>query len=166
MVGSDEANVVRYLASLASSTDVKDDDPYQVALTLNLKMKRTSSGDGVKVAITDDPDAPKVFLKEEDFRNRYPWDYAHLTDKLRKRYTDFKATQKYHDVRKLLMKGARYSMSRFLDPGNPKSAKKDFFSPQILDEFDKHYTLKRQALHPEERRGVTTACSRRHQARS
>ncbi len=145
VVGSDEANVVRYLSALASSADVKDDDPYQVALTLNLKMKRTTTGDGIKVAITDDPDAPKVFLKEEDFRNRYPWDYGQLTDKLRKRYSDFKATQAYHDIRKPLMKDAKNCMSRFLDPGNPKSAKKDFFSPQILDEFDKHYTLKRGA---------------------
>ncbi|GKS62949.1 hypothetical protein YTPLAS72_02530 [Nitrospira sp.] len=143
VVGSDEANVVQYLASLASSTDVKDDDPYQVSLTLNLRMKRTSTCDGIKVAITDDPEAPKVFLKEEDFRKRYPWDYGQLTDRLRKRYTDFKTTRAYHDVRKPLMKDAKYCMSRFLDPGNPKSAKKVFFSPQILDEFDKCYTLKK-----------------------
>jgi hypothetical protein len=145
VVGSDEANLVRYLSSLAATTEVKDDDPYQVALTLNLRMKRTSAGEGLKVAITDDPDAPKVFLKEEDFKNRFPWDYAQLTSKLRKRYSDFKATQKYHDLRKPLMKDARYCMSRFLDPGNPKSAKKDFFSPQIVAEFDNHYTLKKGA---------------------
>ena len=142
VVGSDEANVVRYLASLASASEVKDDDPYQVALTLNLKMKRTSTGDGIKVAITDDPDAPKVFLKEEDFKTRFPWDYGQLTDKLRKRYSDFKAARKYHDLRRPLMGDAKYCMSRFLDPGNPKSAKKDFFSSRVLDEFDKHYTKK------------------------
>jgi hypothetical protein len=90
-VRSDEANVIQYLAALAGDPDVRDEDPYQVALTLNLKMKRTSSSDGVRVAITDDPNAPKVFLKEENFRSRYPWDYAQLTEKLRRRYADFKA---------------------------------------------------------------------------
>jgi hypothetical protein len=30
-------------------------------------------------------------------------------------------------------------MARFLDPGNPKSAKKDFYSPNVLTEFDKEY---------------------------
>jgi hypothetical protein len=109
-------------------------------------MKKSTAEGALKVAITDDPDAPRVFLKEEDFKARYPWDYAALTERLRKRYSDFKATEKYHGVRKRLMGDARFSMSRFLDPGNPKSAKKDFFSPQILDEFDKVYT----------RRGVST----------
>ena len=143
VVGSDEAKVVQYLAALAAASDVKDDDPFQVALTLNLKMKRSAAGDGVRVAITDDPEATKVFLKEEDFRQRYPWDYAQLTAKLRKRYTDFKATRKYHDIRKPLMHDARFCMSRFLDPGNPRSAKKDFFSPAILEELDRHYTPKK-----------------------
>lgn len=140
VVGSDEANVVQYLASLAGASEVKDDDPYQVALTLNIKMKRSSTADGIKVAITDDPDAPKVFVKEEDFRQRYPWDYGQLTAKLRKRYSDFKAAQQYHDIRKPLMREAKFCMSRFLDPGNPRSAKKDFFSPTILNEFDKRYS--------------------------
>lgn len=143
VVSSDEAQLVQYLASLASSNEVKDDDPYQISLTLNLKMKRTTADTGLKVAITDDPDAPRVFLKEEDFKARYPWDYNQLTQKLRKRYSDFKITAKYHSVRKPLMGDSKQCMSRFLDPGNPKSAKKDFFSPQILDEFDKRYTLKK-----------------------
>jgi hypothetical protein len=104
-------------------------------------MKRTSADGAINVVITDDPDAPKVFLKEEDFKARYPWDYAKLTEKLRKRYSDFKATDRYHKIRKGLMGNSMYSMSRLLDPGNPKSAKKDFFSASVLDEFDKAYTL-------------------------
>jgi hypothetical protein len=145
VVSSDEAQLVQYLSTLAASTDVKEEDPYQIALSLNLKMKRTATSDGLKVAITDDPDAPKVFLKEEDFKARYPWDYTGLTKRLRKRYAEFKITDKYHKLRRSLMNDAKYSMSRFLDPGNPKSAKKDFFSPQVLDEFDKHYTLRKGA---------------------
>jgi hypothetical protein len=145
VVSSDEAQLVQYLSTLAASTDVKEEDPYQIALSLNLKMKRTATSDGLKVAITDDPDAPKVFLKEEDFKARYPWDYTGLTKRLRKRYAEFKVTDKYHKLRRSLMNDAKYSMSRFLDPGNPKSAKKDFFSPQVLDEFDKHYTLRKGA---------------------
>lgn len=142
VVSSDEAQLVNYLSSLAKAGDVKDDDPYQVSLTLHLKMKRTSSTTGLKVAITDDPDAPRVFLKEEDFKARYPWDYGELTNRLKKRYSDFKITSKYHALRKSLMADAKCHMSRFLDPGNPKSPKKDFFSPDILAEFDKAYKLK------------------------
>jgi len=72
---------------------------------------------GLKVAITDDPDAPKVFLREEDF-TRYPWDYGELTERLRKRHVNFKVVESYHSIRKSLMADSRYCMSRFLDPGN------------------------------------------------
>jgi hypothetical protein len=33
--------------------------------------------------------------------------------------------------------------TRYLDPGNPKSSRKDFYSPNIVAQFDKSYTLKR-----------------------
>jgi hypothetical protein len=36
----------------------------------------------------------------------------------------------------------KYVRPRFLDPDNPKSGKKEFYSPTILAEFDKHYTRK------------------------
>ncbi len=140
VASTDEATLIQFLTALASATDVKEGDPYQVSLTLNLKMKRTSDATGLRVAITDDPDAPKVFLKEEDFKKRYPWDYPELTKRLRKRYSDFKVTDKYHKLRRGFMSDAKYCMSRFLDPGNPKSAKKEFFSPAILPELDKSYT--------------------------
>lgn len=148
VVSSDEAQLVQYLSLMAASGDVRDDDPYQVSLTLSLKMKRTSMATGLKVAITNDPDAPKLFLKEEDFRARYPWDYAELSKQMSKRYTDFKLTEKYHKLRKSLTADSKYCMSRFLDPGNPKSARKEFFSQQIMTEFDKHYSLRKIAALP------------------
>lgn len=143
VVSSDEALLVRYLSALAAATEVADDDPYQIALTLNLRMKRTNATTGLRVAITDDPDAPKVFLKDEVFKARYPWTYNQLTAKLRKRYSDFKVTNKYHVARRALMADAKYCMSRFLDPDNPKSARQDFFSPHVFEEFDKRYTLRK-----------------------
>jgi hypothetical protein len=32
-----------------------------------------------------------------------------------------------------------FSIVRFLDPGNPKSAKKRLYNTNIIQEFDKHY---------------------------
>lgn len=139
VVTSDEANLVQYITSLMQASGTDADDPYHVALTINLRMKRSAAEGAARVAITDDPDAPRVIITEMDFRAQFPWDYAELTSRLQKRYSDFKITQKYHSIRRPLMKDAKYCMSRFLDPGNPKSAKKDFYSPNILNEFDKHY---------------------------
>lgn len=140
VVTSDEAQVVQYIASLMQADNTEADSNYHVALTVQLKMKRSMAGDAAKVVITDDPNATPVFLSEEDFKRNFPWDYAELTKQLQKRYSDFKITLKYHTIRRPLTKEAKYCMSRFLDPGNPKSAKKDFFSQNILNEFDKHYT--------------------------
>jgi hypothetical protein len=50
--------------------------------------------------VTNDPNALRVTLTEEDIRNRFPWDYADLREKLKKRYLDFKENTKYHDLRK------------------------------------------------------------------
>jgi hypothetical protein len=42
-----------------------------------------------------------------------------------------------------LMADPRFVKSRYLGPGNPKSAKKDFYNPNIVAEFDKQYTRRK-----------------------
>lgn len=88
----------------------------------------------------NNPNAPEVRLTEEQVREKYPWDYDRLTAECRKRYSDFKLVQKFHDLRKSLAADARFGHVRHLDPGNPKSSQKPFFNPNIIAEFDKHYT--------------------------
>ncbi|MBI5115312.1 DUF3644 domain-containing protein [Candidatus Poribacteria bacterium] len=142
VVSTDEHNLVKYLTEIIKATDIAAGDPFQVALTVQLQLKRSSSDAAIKVAVTDDPDATKVFLTEEDIRKTYPWDYTELTKRLRKRYINFKLTDTYHGIRKALVSNPAFCRSRFLDPGNPKSPKKDFYNPNIINEFDKHYTKK------------------------
>jgi hypothetical protein len=83
-----------------------------------------------------------VELREEDIRRIFPWDYRELTNRLNRRYIDFVTNQKYHDIRRPLLQDPRFVKSRYLDPGNPKSARKDFYNPNVIAEFDKHYTRK------------------------
>jgi len=73
-------------------------------------------------------------------REKYPWDYDRLTAECRKRYSDFKLVQKYHDLRKKFASDAKFGYGRQLDQGNPRSPEKPFFNPNILAEFDKFYT--------------------------
>jgi hypothetical protein len=142
IVTTDEANIVKYLSDIIKASDVDPADPYQVALTLHLKMKRSSADTAIKVAITDDPDATRVLLAEEDIRAKYPWDYTELTRRLKVRYANFKMSNDFHASLKPLKKELKYCMPRYLDPGNPKSAKKDFYNPNILKELDALYTVK------------------------
>jgi hypothetical protein len=75
-------------------------------------------------------------------RRLYPWSYHELIRQLHRRYAAFGATRTFHTIKKPLMADPAYVTTRYLDPGNPKSGRKDFYSPNILAEFDKHYARK------------------------
>lgn len=137
---ADEGKLVRYLAEVITASRSDEDRDFNVALEINLSFKRAPSDALAAVAVTNDPSAPKVTLSEEDIRKTYPWDYGELIRRLRKRYSDFKTTAKFHGIRKPLLPDPRYVRTRFLDPGNVRSGKKDFYNPNIVNEFDRHYT--------------------------
>jgi hypothetical protein len=143
-VSNDERTLVAYLSQLVGNAQNEPAADFHVALEVNLSFKRAPTDAVARVRVTNDPNDPAVTLTEEDIRNRYRWDYEELTAELRGRYMDFVANQTYHDLRKPLMSDRRYARPRYLEPGNPRSAKKDFYNPHILTEFDKHYTRKSQ----------------------
>ncbi len=116
--------------------------PYYVTVNIDIKLTRSRAKDVPSVHITNNPDAPKVHLTEEQIRNQYPWDYYHLMHECRNRYLDFKANQKYHKLRRKFLQDERFGKVRILDSENPKSPKKTFFSPNIMQKFDRHYTKK------------------------
>lgn len=118
------------------------ESPYSVTVNIDIKFTRSKAKEALGVQLTNNPNAPEVRLTEEQIRARYPWDYDRLNEECIKRYSNFKQVQKYHDIRKRLLKDKRYGEIRFLDPGNLKSPKKSFFNPNIMQEFDKHYTKK------------------------
>jgi hypothetical protein len=142
-ISNDEKNVVNYLASLMKQGDDAAVPDYHVSLDVNISFKRTSAAAANAVMVTTDPTAVKVTLTEEDIRNQYPWDYQELTKRLKKRFIDFKENAKYHVLRKQLAVDPQYMKTRYLDPGNLKSSRKDFYNPNIVSQFDKSYTLKK-----------------------
>jgi hypothetical protein len=87
--------------------------------------------------ITDDPTAPAV--REETILSQYPLAYRDLTRALEKRYADFKQNDAFHEIRRPLRENPEYCHTRYLDPKR-KKIRKDFYNPDIMSEFDKHYT--------------------------
>ena len=138
VVTADESRLIRYLQQLAT-IDSKTSSPFAVAVRLHVRLEKSSLATASKVEISKDPDAVKVTLSEEDIRDKYPWDYRELTRRLTERYADFKQDARFHSIRKPLLEDDRYVKSRYLDPGNPKSPKKDFYNSNILKIFDQHY---------------------------
>ncbi|MBT2326593.1 DUF3644 domain-containing protein [Variovorax paradoxus] len=141
VVSADETRLIEHLKNLAQEVADGDGD-YAVALRMQVKLEKSVLANASKVMLTKDDDAVKVTLSEQDIRERYPWDYSDLCKRLGARYTDFKQNQDFHGVRLPLMTDDKYTKARYLDPGNPRSSKKDFYNSNVLQVFDQHYTKK------------------------
>ena len=135
----DERHLLDFLNRLVANQGA--DPAYNVALEVDIQLKRSTSPSAVKVqVVTNDPTAQKVILTEEEIQKTYQWTYDELRKRLAARYSDFKENDKFHRLRKPLGGDKRFVHCRYLDPKNPKSGKKDFYNPNIVTEFDKHYT--------------------------
>jgi hypothetical protein len=140
-LNSSEKKVLQYIKRSEESYDKNDKiGDYNLTLRIDVKFQKVKSTSGMPVQITNDPNATTVFLSEEDFTDKYPWDYDVLSTRLSKKYSDFKKNSKYHDIRKALELDKRFAYQRLLNPNNPKASKKIFYNPNILKEFDSHYT--------------------------
>jgi hypothetical protein len=131
----------KLLAYLSQRVREGSDDPasdFSVALRFDIRLVRASEG-APAVVVSREPGAIPVTLEEEDIRQQYPWTYDILCTRLRKRYSDFKMNEKFHRIRRPLEADPRYCRVRLLDPGNPRSGQKRFYSPNIVREFDRQY---------------------------
>jgi Protein of unknown function (DUF3644) len=141
LLNAEEQKFLSYLAGVEPKTS----DPtgrFSVTVNVEVKFVRSKSKDAIPVVVTKDRKAMAIQLTEEQIREKYPWDYKRLTTECRRRYSDFKLADEYHESRKKLLADPRFGTIRYLDPGNPKSQKNPFFDPNILAELDKHYTRK------------------------
>lgn len=112
------------------------------AMPMAINTGREKVGDA-GIRITDNPEAPAMRIEEEEIlKAKYPLDFKDLVGKLSSRYSDFKANKTFHNLKKELLVNEELSRIRYLDPGNPNSPSKNFYSTGILKEFDKHYTIK------------------------
>lgn len=136
----DETKILKFLATLVEGQGSSPDDDFHVALEVNLSLRKSPSGTPGAATISTGVDGLPVTVSEEDIRQRYPWDYKQLVARLANRYLDFKANSDFHTIRRPVLTDPRYVYTRFLDPGNVKSGKKAFYNPNIVVEFDKHYT--------------------------
>jgi hypothetical protein len=139
-LNTSEKKVLDYIKKVEESyDDLEDVGDYNLTLRIDLKFQKVKSTSGIPVNITNDPDAIAVFVSEEDFTDRYPWDYDILSTRLSRRYSDFKMNAKYHRIRKKLEEDKKFAYERFLNPKNSNGGKKTFYNANIQKEFDKHY---------------------------
>lgn len=139
-LNADEKRLSEYLEKETSTESGGDPDELNVALTVNVRFTKSKTEDAELVRLSNDPNATPIKITEEDIREKYPWDYTILTTRLRKRYSDFKENKKYHDLRKPLEDNSKFCNKRYLDPAQTSGIGKCFYNPNIVKEFDEHYT--------------------------
>lgn len=141
ILNKEERNFIEYVEKIEADQDNSSED-FSITVNIDVKFTRSKAKEALGVRVTNNQDATEIRLTEEQIRETYPWDYQRLTKECQERYSDFKVVQKYHDLRKGLLGNEKHCKTRRLDPNNPSSSKKDFYSPGILRELDKHYQRK------------------------
>lgn len=134
-----ESKFVEMMSKLQNEASDDEASDFNFSLGMDIKLRRVSLGEQVSVTVSNDPDAIKVTLAEEDVREKYPWDYQMLITKVSKKYPEHKMNNKFHAFMKSLKKNPKFCVTRFLDTGNQKSPKKDYYNPNILRKFDDLY---------------------------
>lgn len=134
-----EEKFVELISKLQGETSDDESSDFNFTLGMDVKLRRVGVGEQVSVSLSNDPSAIKVTLAEQDIREKFPWDYQILMAKVSRKYANHKVNQQFHKLMKTLKADSRYCDTRFLDPGNPKSPKKDYFNPNILKQFEAIY---------------------------
>jgi hypothetical protein len=84
----------------------------------------------------------QVNYSNEDFKKKYPWEYKELIKRLKNNYSDFKQNSKFNEQMKILNKNEKYANVWHLNIHNKTGISKNYYSPNIVQEFDKIYTKK------------------------
>lgn len=143
------ANLLRYFREIETQHPYDEDSNYSIALQVRTEfVKSTSENSVLEVRFTTREDAPEVRVSEEsEILRRHPIAYNELLDKLRKRYVDFKQNDTFlilkRDLENQEKHKERYCKIRWLNVLEKKGTKQKFYSPEIIKEFDKHYTKRR-----------------------
>ena len=141
-LNTNEKNLLSYIKSVEEQYERGGEDAgeYNLALKIDIKFQKAKGNEGLNVRITNDQNAPAVRLAEEQIIEKYPWDFRVLTTRLNKRYSNFKSNSEYHSIRRVLECDEKYCHSRLYNPSKPDGGSKRFYNPNIVSEFDKHYT--------------------------
>jgi hypothetical protein len=142
-VNNDENKLIKYLQKLGNAP--ADSSRFDIAIKVDVKLHRSPLTSATKVTVVsdqNDPEATKIIMSEENVLEKFPWSYDDLIKNLKKRYSDFKLNKSFHARRKLIQVDAKLAKERLLDPQNPRSLKKTFYNPNIVNSFDIFYTKK------------------------
>jgi len=133
--------ILEYIAKQENNSAKDTNIKHNISLSIGIEFNRQTTG--IPVHSTKNSGNSIKIDSEDKFRNKYCWSYTdNLLKEMKKRYSDFKQDTKFFSLKKELEKDVNYSDERFLDCNKKSGIKKRFYSPNIMKEFDRHYTKK------------------------
>ena len=130
----EETNFIDFIKQQLGKTD---DSGYKVAMSIDVSFKKGNSFDAIKVVRSKD--GVPVTLTPENIKNTYPWDYKTVVKECKKRYSNYKQGKTFNSAMKEVKQSPQLCYKRFLDPDNPKSSKKEFYSTSVWSVLDKYF---------------------------
>ena len=108
---------------------------------VDVKLNRGLSGGG-NIGMTTDPDAPSVFVSDEELLGYYSLTHNDVVTKCKERYSDFKQNPRFYELMKTVKADPNCAHERKLDPKNPKSTVKVFYNQEAtFARLDSEYTI-------------------------
>jgi hypothetical protein len=134
--------VQKYIDFVKNKVDATTEDEYTIAISIDIQFNKSNRFDAIGVKYSKD--GIPITISEEDIRLKFPLDTKRLTDTAKRRYSDFKQDKKFNTLMKTIKSNDKLCYIRQLDPENPKSNKKLFYSSNVWQELDKKYTKKQK----------------------
>ena len=126
------------LSQLAKSQNL-DDSGYSVVMQVQVQLSRGLSGGG-NIGLTNDPNAPKVSITDDEALKTFSTPYNELVAVCRERYVDFKRNKSFNVAMTAVNNDPKCAYVRKLDPTSEKSPRKRFYNKeQSLSKLDGVY---------------------------
>lgn len=140
--------VVRFLAhmeSLRAKVSAEDSD-YAFSVRVNFDLIKNKDDAAIKAAIVGANPDLTVSVESDKVPAGFTLTYDLLVSRLKERYSNLKQNGTFHAIMKPLKANGKFCYERYLDPETKSGGKKAFFSPNLIKEFDAHYTRKPPTL--------------------
>lgn len=130
-------NYLQFVKEKIDNHDENDDD-FDIAISIDVSFTKANSFDSI--GFKYDENGIPITISEEDILNKYPLTYIDITSKSKTRYNNFKQDKIFHKIMKEVKEDDKLYHERKLDPDNPSSMKKGFYSTNIWKVLDKNYS--------------------------
>ncbi|MEG1900485.1 MAG: DUF3644 domain-containing protein [Bacilli bacterium] len=125
-----QKNFINYL-NMATFGAIKDD--FDICIKTELKFTKVETDEALLIKYAQEGKKVNVELSDEIFRKMYPFTYAEMCNKFKKKY-HLKINKKFNDAKKVLENDEICCKSRYLNP-NKKGIFKTFYNSNFINKL-------------------------------